>query len=163
MTNHELESLRQEILRVFPRTEPPRFEDITSDMYGDSPGVRVSFEAVRWWSANNKIIDENYNSLPLLTPTAFHYYLPAFLLRSLERFEPGNRTLAFTIYSLSPTKISRKDPWYSARLALFSPEQASVIRQFLQLILADETMWDFYEPAERGLRKFWNKENFEGL
>ncbi len=155
MKGQEREFLRQEILQVFPKTKPPRSDDITTDTYGDSPRVTLSFDGVRWWSASSKIIDDNYDNLPLLTPEAFHYYFPAFLLRSLERFESDNQTLAFTVYSLSPTKKSRNDPWYSTRVNLFTPEQVSVIRKFLHLILADETMYSFYEPAERALRKFW--------
>lgn len=147
--------LRQEILEVFPKVDPPHSDNITSDDYGESLHVRLNFSGVSWWLAKNKLIDENYDKLPLLTSEAFHYYLPAFLLHSLEWFDPDNLTLEFTIYGLSPTKTSRDDPWFSARLIRFTPYQIHVVRKFLNCILSDPVMYSFYKNAERGLNKFW--------
>lgn len=155
MTFQQQQLLRQEILEVFPRVDPPHSDNITSDNYGDSPQVRRSFNGVTWWSAPGKLIDENYDGLPLLTSEAFQYYFPAFLLRSLEWFDPDNPTLEFTVYSLSPTKTSRNDPWFSARLIRFTPCQIRIVRKFLNCILNDPAMYSFYKDAERGLNKFW--------
>jgi hypothetical protein len=159
MTSQQHELLRQEILDVFPKNDPPDSTNITVDDLGDSPQIRDSFNGIAWWLASNDILDRNADSMPLLTPEAFHHYLPAFLLRSLEGFERSNETLLYTVFSLSPTKTSRNDPRFRARLNLFSPQQVSVVRKFLQLILADETMYNLYESAERALRKFWIGEN----
>lgn len=151
----KLDELRQSILAAFPKTEPPLPENITSHPCEECDGVRDDFSGVRWWVAGPELIDENFDDLPLFTPEAYHYYLPAFLLRALETFESDNLVLEFCVYSLSPTKTPVDDPWYRPRLEQFTAEQVSVIADFLACIRDDERYFDYYADVERGLRKFW--------
>jgi hypothetical protein len=151
----KLDELRQRILAAFPKNDPPLPENITSHPCEECYGIRDDFRGVRWWAADDELIDENFDDLPLFTPEAYHYYLPAFLLRALDTFDPDNLVVQFCVYNLSPTKTPVDDPWYRARLNQFTSEQISVIAKFLVYIQEDEKFYDYYADVERGLRKFW--------
>lgn len=153
--NEECASLYSEISSVFPRTNSPGSGEITSDEYGDSMKVRLSLAGHKWWLVDDNIIDQNHLHLPLLTPIAFHYYLPAFLIRSLKHFVPDNETLIFTVYSLAPFKTSSDAPWFCDRKRQFTPAEVKTVIKFLHCILNDESMYSLYSDAERGLKKFW--------
>lgn len=152
----EKEQLRQQILKAFPKVSPPLATNVTYDYYGESVKARDSFNGVKWWLAECELIDQRYDCLSLLTSEAFHYYLPAFLLCALKRFETNNQTLEFIIYSLSPTKTDADDFWYGDRLKQFTTEQTSIINKFLHHVLSTESMYAFHKDAERGIKKFWD-------
>jgi hypothetical protein len=156
MSEKKLEELRQQILAVFPKVAPSSKESLTTHRCRECDGVRDDFGGVRWWSAGQDVIEKNVDTVPLLSAEAFHYYLPAYLLRSLKTFDRDSPVLEYTIYSLSPTKTSADDPWYREKLNLFTPEQVSAVADFLECVLADEGLYDYYADAERGLRKFWH-------
>lgn len=156
ISSNEIEELRQKILAAFPKNAPPLPENLTKHRCKECDGVRDDFSGVEWWNADNSMIDENYDDLPLFTPEAFHYYLPAFLIRLLDSFDPDNEVLQFSVYGLSPTKTPVDDPRYRARLNLFTPEQISAVASFLEQVEKDERFYNYYADVERGLRKFWH-------
>ena len=143
-------------MAAFPKSAPPLPENLTEHRCDECDGVKDDFSGVEWWSADGALIDKNYEELPLFTLEAFHYYLPAFLLRAVDAFDPDNEVLEFSIYSLTPTKTPTDDRRYRARLALFTPEQISAVAGFLEEIQNDERFYDYYADVERGLRKFWH-------
>lgn len=158
-SSDEIEELHQRILAAFPKIAPPLPENLTEHNCDECEGVKDDFSGVEWWSADDWLIDKSIDVLPLFTPEAFHYYLPAFLLRALAGFNPDNEVLEFSVYSLSPTKTPIDDPRYRTRLNLFTPEQISAVASFLEQIQNDERFYAYYADAERGLRKFWHLAN----
>ncbi len=48
--------------------------------------VRKAFLNKDWKEITPKILQENYDKLPLFSPEAFHYFLPAYLIYLLENF-----------------------------------------------------------------------------
>jgi hypothetical protein len=150
----QLEELRQRILATFPKADPPMPEKITSHPCEECAGVTEDFCGVSWWSADNTLIDENFDDLPLFTPEAYHYYLPAFLLRALDTFDPDNLVAQFCVYDLSP-KETAEDPWFRRRLNQFTPDEVSVIATFLEYVRADERFAQYHEDAEVAIRHFW--------
>jgi hypothetical protein len=151
----QLEELRQRILATFPKTDPPLPENITSHPCEECAGVTEDFRGVRWWAANNTLIDENFDDMPLFTPEAYHYYLPTFLLRALDTFDPDNMVAQFCVYNLSPEKTA-DDTWYRLRLDQFTPDEVSVIGTFLEYIRADERFAEYHDDAEAAIRDFWH-------
>ncbi len=155
VSSDKILELRQRILAAFPKEAPPQPENLTEHSCAECDGLRDDFNGVAWWSADSSMIDDNYDVLPLFTSEAYHYYLPAFLLRALSSFEPYNDVLQFSVYSLSPTKTPVDDPRYRARLNLFTPDQITAVASFLEQIQNDERFYSYYADAERGVRKFW--------
>lgn len=152
----ERNKLRIEILKTFERTSPPDINDLTVDQSNDSAALSACLGGVQWWLVDNQALANNFDNLPFLTPHAFHYYLPAFLLSSLRYFEPDNLLLQHTVYSLAPFKSSSADPRFRARRELFTASEVGIIVSFLNCILADERMYALYDDAKRGLTKFWS-------
>jgi hypothetical protein len=151
----KIESVRERILQAFPKLGPPLRERLTEHRCDECDAVRDSFSRVEWWHARGSLIDSHFDNLSLFAAESFHYYLPSYLLRSLEAFDPENDVLQYSVYSLSPTHTPIDDPRYCEKLNLFTPEQISAVASFLKLIGADERFYNYYADSERGLRKFW--------
>lgn len=145
----------KKILEVFPKTPPPPFEEVTGHRCPECNALRDDFNGVKWWEAEHTLIDENFGKLPLFTPRAFHYYIPAFILRSLEKFNPYDEVLEFVIYSLYPSEKIADLEWFEQRKELFSEQQISIIVQFLNSVLLDTNMQINYSDAEKALT-FWS-------
>jgi len=107
---------------------------------------------VKWWSADPTLIDESFDDLPLLTPYAYRYYLPAFLLRALEPFDPDNLVTQFCLFNLSG---DAHDDWYRERIKQFMPDERAVITAFLQYIRDDARFDRFHADAASALRDVW--------
>jgi hypothetical protein len=152
---NEYNDLRVEILNTFPRVSPPSVDELAVDMSADSMNLRTCFGGIPWWEVTDASIAQNYDNLPFLTPRAYHYYLPAFLLGSLKNFEPDNLILVYTVFSLAPFKTPADDPLFKFIRGLFSSAEVEIVLKFLKCILDDERMYSFYNDAERGMRKFW--------
>lgn len=76
--------LRAKIVRHFPVGPVPRQDDITDHECEECWRARDDFALQRWPDVKRETIDNNFESLPLLTPSAFHYNLPAYLVRTLD-------------------------------------------------------------------------------
>lgn len=150
-----LNQLRLGILETFPKTESPDINDLIVDESADALEIRSSLLGIPWWLVKDETIRRNFENLPLLTPNAYHYYLPAFIISSVQHFEPDNLILVHTVFSLAPFKTPIDDSRFKARRDLFTPAEVRIIVQFLNCVLSDERMYSLYNDAERGLRKFW--------
>jgi len=151
----QLKTLRNEALTAFPRAVPPQTDEITPDCFGEAARVRQSLNGQVWWSLSDELIVRNFDELPLLSPLAFHYYFPAFLIYALDHFDPDESVVIHTVFSLAPFKTSKDDPNFAERINQFSEAQVNVVRGFLELILRDQQMYSLYNDAARGLKKFW--------
>lgn len=156
MTSENALILREDILRSFPRTSPPKYGEITVETTLDGKMISEAFEGENWWEISTEVLEDNYNALPLLTSSAYYYYLPAYLMSALKNLEPHNQLLEFTVYSLCPTKTAPDDHYYSQRIRRFTASEKGLIQRFLMLIIEDERLYTLYNDAQRGLRKFWS-------
>ena len=89
LLNNELKNLRQEILDAFENVAPPK-DGIIQHECDDCFAMRDSFIGNDWKTLESKTIEDNSGSLLLLTPDAFHYFLPAYLIHSLENLSANN-------------------------------------------------------------------------
>jgi hypothetical protein len=153
-TPAQLNELRQKILATFPKTDPPLSENITSHPCEECAAVAEDFRDVKWWCADEPLIDENFDDLPLFTPEAYHYYLPAFLLRALDNFDPDNLVAQFCLYDLTLNKTP-EDGWYSPRLQQFTCDEVATIVAFLRYVCGDERFARFHKDAALALRELW--------
>lgn len=90
--------------------------------------------------------------LPLLTPEALHFFLPAFLLYALDNWQ--SEVWHFTVYSLAPGKEKEDDlAWWQRRFSLFTPEQKEVLFAFLDQVIADPEAYHQHTVAQRGKKR----------
>ena len=112
-------------------------------------------------------LEARFDSLPMLTPSAFKYYLPAYLNRSLERFEPDYLVCQFTIYAVAPdddAEEARFSDWWRERLTLFEPRQFEVLVQFVDLARRHQAFQKFIpslENANERLQRYYAKSTQE--
>ena len=155
-TPEQLEQLRQTILVTFPMTDPPAHNEITSHPCDECAEVASDFSGVKWWSADPAVIDENFDDLPLFTPLAYRYYLPAFLLRALETFDPDNLVTQFCLFDLSGDP---HDDWYRKRIELLTSDEAAIAVTFLRYISGDARFAPFHSDAASALRNVWSADS----
>ncbi len=138
--------LMQEVARVFAEVPRPSDDKIVGHHCEDCDEIEQSLRGTHWseWGGAR-----DYDALvfpspvfPLLTPEAFHYYMPAFLKLLLEKFETPDAEaskhygyfLDCYFYTICPDR--KREFWrpYCSRMAPFSLEQLEVIAACLAFL-----------------------------
>ncbi len=125
------------------------------------PGNHVilhpEFVKERWETISDEKLERNFDELPILSDEGFQYFLPAYLLYSLKHFNDRSQVFQFTVYTLSPrNQAADMAEWQKHRFATFTAEQMDVIYKFLELVLADEDLYNYHKIVERGLPRLKN-------
>ena len=153
VSKERLEALKQ-IIKAFETVPAPN--KITEHDCDECRSVDKTFTGKNFETIEPEIIDGNYDIIPLFSPEAFRYFLPAYLFYSLDNFSADDRTTTeFTIYALSPTKQDLRESleYWQARFEDFTFEQLDCIYDFLDLIADDETHEDFAGDANGGRKR----------
>ena len=134
MDREELKSLIKNVFASVPHPGPAYIAD--SHHCDECRGVVDAFQHTTWQTISAAKVDANYDKLPLLFPNAYHHFLPAFLLRSLDA--AGGLTWEFTFYTLTPKNVSA-DPksameqrWYDERTHIFNAAQLTCLIAYLE-------------------------------
>jgi hypothetical protein len=136
---------------VFEKKRPPAEIDLTPHRCNECDQLRDDFTGLEWWNIENTLIDENFGKLPLFSSIAFHYYFPAYLKRSLQKFEYFDEVLESVMYSLHEETDSVFWIRFKERRSLFSDEQALIVVEFLQLVLDDRLMEPYFQFVNKAL------------
>ena len=161
-----IDNLRARIIAAFSSVPRPSKENIARHQCEKCEELRNVFGRLRWEAIEPEILEKYYSKLSLFTPQAFRYFLPAYLLQSLEGFNDENIVCQFTIYSLAP--IGEEDDaarkWWLERIEEFTQEQKDVIAAFLRLAVINRKLRVYREQAESGLKKNWScvESKYEG-
>lgn len=125
-------TLKEKILAAFEGVPHPGDDNIASvdTRHPEYRRYALHFKGRQWTQVDLVEAREMHGALNAFTPEAFHYFLPAFMLASLESYD---------IYDLIPESI-RVDLEYvgahrkhfPVRMAQFSKEQKRVITEFLR-------------------------------
>ena len=143
--------LRDEIFREFPVKNDLSREEIAPHECDECFRIRDDFYGRSWDKIDSKTLGYHHDSLPLFSPKAFQYYLPAYLLSKLE--DPNCVAAGMLEYSLCPYD-DKSEKFILERKKVFTPKQKEVIVQFLEYFKEKED-YDRKE-YERGI-KFWKK------
>lgn len=141
----KLNLLRRSITEAFMDVQHPKGNLAPHDC-AECQDLRKTFANKNWKNIDRKIIEKNYDQLPLFSAEAFHYFLPSYLIYSLENFN-NNFVLEFTIYALNPSKKDLKGSfeYWKERFQYFSIEQMETIYQFLAIIDENQDYLNRYE------------------
>ena len=140
-----MKALPQEIEHAFKERTYPGDNEIVQEATGD-PGyegnrLAIHFKGVNWQDLDLKTIISSGTLDPatfiyLLTPAGFAYYMPAFLLWSLDvDSAPG---LAETLmFSLTPSvgKDSEDWEWKQEHMTIFNQQERDAIKHAYDYIL----------------------------
>ena len=103
------DDLSAKIRDAFPDIAPPSFP-VVLHKCDECDQVKAAFLGKRWSEISLGTLRDHYCSLPLLSPEAFRYYLPAFLLGAIKDMDHPNSSLhTFAIYSLLPDGLVRRE------------------------------------------------------
>jgi hypothetical protein len=125
-------TLKEKILAAFEGVPHPGDDNIASvdTRHPEYRRYAVYFKGKQWNTIDFVEAREMHGALNAFTPEAFHYFLPAFMLASLESYD---------LYDLIPESI-RVDLEYvgahrkhfPVRMAQFTKDQKRVITEFLR-------------------------------
>ena len=119
--------------------EQPAKDNIALHQCEECRGVRKDFANVNWQEVSSELLENNYDKIPLFSPQAFNYFLPGYLLYTLNRFDyEYSEVCEFTLYAVTPDKVWKKEngeisSYWIEKLRLFTFAQMNCIYQFLEL------------------------------
>ncbi len=100
-----IDHLKSEIVKAFAEVEQPPKDNIALHECEECRGVRSDFAKVKWRETSSELLERNYDKIPLFSPAAFNYFLPAYLLYTLNNFDDELSDVCdFTLYALTPDK-----------------------------------------------------------
>ena len=110
--------------------------------------VSLDFAGRKWTELSPEVLAYHHDSIPLLSPEAFAYYLPACLLFAAK--DPA-RIGEMLLYSLGP----KADEWAAGRRAAcnYSVEQLHLIIEAAEMIAAEDS--DHFGRFLRRARAYW--------
>ena len=102
-----------------------------------------------------EVLDYLGDSLPLLSPVALRYYLPAYLNRALA--SGGFRWIDFLIYHLSPSRsdFAERGEYWRERLAVFSQHERAAVLGFVEWMLENHSVGREYTEELVRARSIW--------
>ena len=155
----ELETLKTKVIEAFDNiTYPKGF--ITEHKCEECFEVRKAFLNRDWKQITPKILQENYDKLPLFSPEAFHCFLPAYLIYSLENFAADD-VCAFVVYGLMIRKDAEQESteFQKRRFENFTRMELGIVSEFIDLAIQCGEYDIFIKNLERGKKML--EDNFE--
>lgn len=152
MLAEKIGTLAEKIRAAFADVPPPAEDNISPFADEESNQLVGAITGKDWRTLPAEFIEERHSQLVLLTPEAFRYYLPAYLLRGLEMFlDPKNY---FTVDDLQVFHYSSMvaestalsfipddlvddhghEQYQQRRYGIFNDEQMAVMQDFLDII-----------------------------
>lgn len=127
----KFDALRTKISEAFDDVSYPK-GFITEHECEECFGVRKAFLNKNWRDVSPKILQENYDKLPLFSPEAFQCFLPAYLLYSLEHFKE-DEVYDFTVYTLMVkcSEIKENSEYWKHRFQFFTKKQLYLVYEFM--------------------------------
>jgi hypothetical protein len=158
MQNSELsvENLQAKIEAAFSDVKPPLSENIIEHECQECRDVERTFRNQNWRNIEPKKVEWAYDKLPLFTPEAFHYFLPAFMLYSTQ--EPNSEVCEFVVFALASKKASEE--WWQERLDKFTTVQKAACNLFLRWLLPNPEYVCDSKDMEKALKTWWKEEAF---
>jgi hypothetical protein len=151
-SEEQLEILKQKVKIVFADVPYPK-GIIAPHECDECQEVRRTFKNKNWKTIEPEILEENFGIIPLFSSEAFHFFLPAYLIYSLEHFSEKYDTVCeYTIYAVTPDKKSIKNTsnYWQEKFKEFTLEQMNCIYEFLDLVREDENFERFIKEVETG-------------
>ena len=176
-TEQEIAAVREAIVQAFPTAPVPVAAQLTELVHPlEAADIRAAFGGRRWTEVPAYHVARSADALSWFTPTAFQYYLPAYLtwrLADPERGRSSNVSEALVRSLLPLVRAVRSDRpgqpagtaarlaqeatavWRQRRAGL-TPEQQTVVARWFQLLYWHlEPHWRRDREAMRHYQKYW--------
>lgn len=104
--------------------------------------LKKDFSDIKHLKLPNDLIEEHCTDLPLLTPKAFHYFFPNYLIYSLSNLDWSICDFILNIIKDYNTSF------YNTRFKLFNEKEKFVIKLFLLFIKDSDNYKDYKDLKE---------------
>jgi hypothetical protein len=113
--------------------------------------LRLTFKDQDWKQLDPNVLAANAWDLPLLSPEAFRYFLPGWIIAVLDEWGDPWLSHVFipTLYGLAASGADQE--WLRERY-VFSKNQKLAMIEFLKLVLQEPKFQQFHVYADSGLR-----------
>lgn len=146
----KLEELKNRIIEAWADVGRPT-QRLVEHECDECHQLETAFANLEWKVISSDLLRENFDAQPLFSPEAFHGFLPAYLIYSLENFGEDDVS-EFTIYTLSPGSDIKADPrWWQRRFSHFQSNQFNLVYDFLTLALVEEDITLDKTAISRGM------------
>ena len=135
--------LREMIATAFGQVPYPGNDAIALHECLECQDIRRDFRRQSPWTIEASVLERRYDSQPLLSPQAFQYFLPAYMIYALGHL--NSLVAQFTQYSLAPTDF---DDWHRQRFSRFTTSQKASIIAFLEFMKTLEIEGDDEDQME---------------
>ena len=108
MTDSTRRDLSALVRSAFPEVPIPRRKNIVESGDPESKQIARDFGNRQWTEISFETLFRQRASLFMMSDTGIRYYLPAYLLVTIERFEDADLILDVVISSLTPDELSRE-------------------------------------------------------
>jgi len=129
------DDVRNAIFKAFAEVPKPEPEAVLACHCAHCLPLRDEFLPYSWDKVPAESVDRQRSHLSLFTPSAFHYYLPTYLLRSIE--DPGGDVCIFTAYRLNDLDSEGARDEYS-RLSADQRRCIALTFRYVQSVAPDE-------------------------
>jgi len=129
---------RESIESVFADVPYPGDGNITRCTHDDClecDEIAAYFRGTTWRDHTLEQLWEHHSAITMFTPEALHYFLPAFMLQSLGRWEDADMIPHFIAGQFLPAKPDADagmQQYCTARWSIFSQQQREAIAAFLR-------------------------------
>jgi hypothetical protein len=154
-TEAQRRALQADIRAAFAQAVRPTADLIAPHQCDECARIRSEFSQAHRDALPDAFIEEHRSALPLLSPEALLYFLPAYLLYALDHLTSRTGASEMTVYAVTPNSSTDAalEDWARERVALFTDEQAGVIDRFLELVQHDDDLGAYMgDVADRRAR-----------
>jgi hypothetical protein len=132
------QDVKTKIASAFTAAPYPGDDNLVADPSEWDPECREiarAFAGKRWIEVTPEIIGAHSQALPLFTPAGFRYYLPAYMMATIDAPDP-EALRDFVVFNLAPPRrpTGRKADFFQARAGQFTAAEREAIRSFLGLM-----------------------------
>ncbi len=145
-------SVRESIALAFKEVPYPGTDQIALHECDRCRALRDDFRGKSPQALADEILERNCGDLALLSPAAFHYFVPAYMRYSLNH--PDSEVADFTVMGLG-TSAHGFDAIDLERFRLFSLHQREAAIAFLEFFKSHESVDD--DPDIRERQEYQNK------
>lgn len=140
------------IVEVFPLSSPPMevVSLLARELHSSAEEIEAALDGQAWPDVPKAVLEDQAKNILALSPEAFHYYMPAFLRAATQN--PAGDSATYAMYALVP--LANFDQYAAGTCALFSPEQAGLIADFLES-LSHEPTFETLAHEMPGAIKLW--------
>jgi hypothetical protein len=156
--NHEANAVVAEIDAAFSSAPwPPPHRIIQNRRDIESQEIASILKANHWRDLPFDTVFQLRDSLPFLSPEAFRFYLPAYMITAIRHYEDADTLPEYVVYQLaSPADNTTEKHWFLQNAIGLTIEQRRAVVSFLEYMEKKHGA-DFPNGEPQRALRYWTK------